>query len=287
MTNLYEALAVIDNLLSDGPKVIVLKNGAICKLYAVDYTETPMGDLDLLIDPTDFENALLKLLKNNFKLKFRSNLKASLISVAIAEQEAELEYECADGTQVYVELQTRSVSGRWLNPANEPSYLTLVKNCTPLKGFKNMNALTPEWNIVQVCLHTAKHSYTRAPGFRLHADVDRIVSNERNINWSVFVEYVRGLEVPTPIYLSLKLAKDLLETKIPNEVLKTLKPKSYRIYLILYILRRVGLFTQTKSDLIISHIFYSLCFIMKILSSSIDPSEKVLTHHCLEVRVVN
>ena len=153
-----------------------------------------MGDLDLLIDPTDFENALLKLLKNNFKLKFRSNLKASLISVAIAEQEAELEYECADGTQVYVELQTRSVSGRWLNPANEPSYLTLVKNCTPLKGFKNMNALNPEWNSVQVCLHTAKHSYTRAPGFRLHADVDRIVSNERDINWSVFVEYVRGLE---------------------------------------------------------------------------------------------
>ena len=31
-----------------------------------------------------------------------------------------------------------------------------------------MNALNPEWNSVQVCLHTAKHSYTQAPGFRLH-----------------------------------------------------------------------------------------------------------------------
>ena len=46
-------------------------------------------------------------------------------------------------------------------------------------------------------------------------------------------------------------------------------------------------FTQTKSDLIMSHIFYLLCFIMKIFISSIDPSEKVLIDHCLEVRVVN
>ena len=45
--------------------------------------------------------------------------------------------------------------------------------------------LSPEDNLLQVALHTAKHSYVRAPGFRLHSDVDRIVCFQE-INWNIF-----------------------------------------------------------------------------------------------------
>ena len=47
----------------------------------------------------------------------------------------------------------------------------------------NVRILAPEDNLLQVALHTAKHSYVRAPGFRLHSDVDRVVRFQ-SIDWN-------------------------------------------------------------------------------------------------------
>ena len=101
--------------------------------------------------------------------------------------------------------------------------------------------LSPEDNLLQVALHTAKHSYVRAPGFRLHTDVDRIVRSTR-INWDLFAQRVETLQVKTAVFFSLALAHDLLETPIPHEVLERLHPARWKVWLITTWLQKVGLF---------------------------------------------
>ena len=101
--------------------------------------------------------------------------------------------------------------------------------------------LSAEDNLLQVCLHTAKHSYVRAPGFRLHTDVDRIVSSI-NIDWNIFSTKVKNLNVRTAVYISLVLSHNLLSTQIPEKVLDDLKPSRLKTKILLFWLKKVGLF---------------------------------------------
>jgi hypothetical protein len=257
LESLFLTLHKIDTLVDNEVEVVLLKNGAICKLYEIDYAETPMGDLDLLVEDRYFESVLNQLLNNGFEINFRTNLKESLLDQVLADREAELTYRC-NGLSVFIELQTRSVSGRWLDKRREPNNSELFKTRSNLEGFNNIGSLSPEWNLIQVCLHTAKHSYIRAPGFRLHADVDRILKWDK-IDWQVFLKYVNQLRVQTPVYMSLYLAKSLLDTKVPEIILKDIKPLvPIRLYLIKKILSNVGYFhPQTTKFSNLSYIIFT------------------------------
>lgn len=101
--------------------------------------------------------------------------------------------------------------------------------------------LAPEDNLLQVCLHTAKHTYVRAPGFRLHTDVDRIV-RRCTVGWQKFVAEVERLQVRTAVYLSLAIPTLLLRTPVPEWVLTRLQPAAWKTRLMLRWLWRVGLF---------------------------------------------
>ena len=52
----------------------------------------------------------------------------------------------------------------------------------------------------------------------------RIVSN-KEIDWDIFLAKVDKVGSRTAVYFSLYLAKEILGTKIPNNVLDSLKPK--------------------------------------------------------------
>ena len=105
----------------------------------------------------------------------------------------------------------------------------------------SVRLLSPEDNLLQVALHTAKHTFVRAPGFRLHTDVDRIVRS-CEIDWDIFLSRVCSLQVKTAVYLSLAFAHDLLATPVPLEVLDRLKPSVWKLRLMVRWLERVGLF---------------------------------------------
>ena len=91
----------------------------------------------------------------------------------------------------------------------------LIDNSINIKN-SSVKILAPEDNLLQVALHTAKHSYVRAPGFRLHSDVDRIIRFQK-IDWSHFEKIVLKLKLKTAVYFSLFFAKDLLCTPIPKK----------------------------------------------------------------------
>ncbi|MEA3341975.1 MAG: nucleotidyltransferase family protein [Chloroflexota bacterium] len=120
----------------------------------------------------------------------------------------------------------------------------LIARSIPILGTA-ARLLAPEDNLLQVALHTAKHSYVRAPGFRLHTDVDRIVRRQ-TIDWDLFLARTLALQVKTPVYFSLAIPNALFGTPIPDRVLPALRPPRWKERLLTRWLNRAGLFNPDE-----------------------------------------
>jgi hypothetical protein len=242
----------------DGIKLVALKNSGIARGIHHNLAGCPMGDIDTLVSPRDFRRAHQIMKALGFSLLGSASAgreKLSNRSVAdpdVAEREnaellsaelsggTEYTYALSNGQGLWFELQWRPVAGRWIHPNQEPAAQELIARSVEIKGTK-ARLLAPEDNLLQVCLHTAKHSYVRAPGFRLHTDVDRIVRG-CPIDWDVFCDRVEELGVRTAVYLSLIIPADLLETPVPEQVLGRLDFAPRKHTCMLRWLMRVGLF---------------------------------------------
>jgi len=220
--------------------LIALKNSGIARGIFPDLAGSPMGDIDVLVDVNDFDRAHLIMLELGYTFGSRSPLGESTLEAAKRSGGSEYTYTLEDGSTLWFELQWRPVAGRWINEDQEPKTAELIARSVPIAG-SEVRLLAPSDNLLQVALHTAKHSYVRAPGFRLHTDVDRIV-RRCDVDWQIFCAEVERLGVRTAVYFSLALASQLLHTPVPNEVLKQLEPTWWKRKLILKSLLRVGLF---------------------------------------------
>ena len=220
--------------------LVALKNSGITRGLYPFYGSCPMGDIDVLVRKSDFHNAHDILLNNGYTMKFRSPLEE--VNIEKAEQGGGAEYSVVlpNGYNLWFELQWRPVAGRWIRPDQEPSAEELIERSTKINS-SDARLLSPEDNLMQVCLHTAKHSYVRAPGFRLHTDVDRIVRC-CSIDWALFIQQVEKLQVKTAVFFSLAFASDLLKTPVPEAVFSQLKPSFWKVLVISKWLRKVGIF---------------------------------------------
>lgn len=238
--------------------IVALKNAGITKAIYINNACSPMGDLDLLVRSNDFSKAHEIILQQlGFTFKFRSEFEDEDLEEAFRGGGTEY-FKMVKGYKVWLELQWRPIAGRWIQPHNEPNGNELMDNSLAVDG-SNVRILSPEDNLLQVALHTAKHSYVRAPGFRLHSDVDRVVRFQK-IDWDKFVGKVRKLKLKTAVYFSLFFAKQLLDTPIPERVLIKLMPAWFRRRSIHYFLKKSGLYNQDKKKFTkIGYILFNLC----------------------------
>ena len=220
--------------------LLALKNSGIARGIYHDLAGSPMGDIDVLVDMDDFDKAHATMLELGFTFDSRSPLGEKTVEAAKRSGGSEYRYVLEDGSTLWFELQWRPVAGRWINESQEPKAKYLIARSVPITG-SDVRLLAPTDNLLQVALHTAKHSYVRAPGFRLHTDVDRIV-RRCDIDWPTFCREVERLAVCTAVYFSLALASHLLHTPVPDWVLNRLKPVWWKRKLILRSLLRVDLF---------------------------------------------
>lgn len=238
-------------------EIVALKNAGITKGLYSRYACSPMGDLDLLVRSQDFHKAHEVILNSlGFEFKFRSEFENEDIEEAFRGGGTEYRKH-VKGHDVWLELQWRPIAGRWIQPHNEPNGDELMSNSIEIKN-SSVRILSPEDNLLQVALHTAKHSYVRAPGFRLHSDVDRVVRFQK-IDWKLFVSRVLKLRLKTAVYFSLFYAKVLLDTPIPESVLRSLKPVWFRRMTIQYFINKAGIYNQkTKKFSRIGYIVFNL-----------------------------
>lgn len=221
-------------------QLLALKNSGITIGMYPHWGACPMGDIDVLVDKCIFRKAHAILEKSGYKLKFRCEFEEDNIEAAEEGGGAEYSVDLDNGEHLWFELQWRPVAGRWIQPKQEPKAKDLVARSIEIPN-SHVRLLSPEDNLLQVALHTAKHTFVRAPGFRLHTDVDRIVTTQ-NIDWDKFVDMVLSLKTKTAVFMSLAMAKSLLGTEVPDKVLTSIKPGNWKIKLMVKWLEKVGIF---------------------------------------------
>lgn len=240
LTFLKEKASEVASLMyENGIPLVVLKNGGIMSDMIDDTAKCPMEDIDSLVKKEDFYKAHQILVENGFVFKFRSEFEKEKLDEAFRDGSTEYYFTMPDGNKMWFELAWRAIAGRWIRLDKEPNVNDLFERVYFAKDTK-VGILSPEDNLLQVCVHTAKHSYVRSPGLRLHLDVERIVSH-KEIDWKLFVEKVKNASVKTSTYFSLLIPKNLFGTNIPEWVLEELKPKKSKERKIRKLLAKVGL----------------------------------------------
>lgn len=223
----------------NGICMVVLKNGGIMSDMVEDPAACPMEDIDSLVKKSDFRKAHEILVDNGFLFEFRSEFEKENLEAAFRDGSTEYRIATPAGEDMWFELAWRAVAGRWIRRDLEPDTDELIRDCYCAPGTK-VGILSPEDNLLQVCVHTAKHSYVRAPGLRLHLDVERIVAH-KDIDWILFLEKVRKAHVKTSTYYSLYLANMLFGTPVPQQVLDALRPGKGKDQRIMKLISQVGL----------------------------------------------
>lgn len=234
-----KAAEICEKMGENGIRMVVLKNGGIMSDMVADAAACPMEDIDSLVKKSDFKKAHEILINNGFTFKFRSEFEFEELEQAYRDGSTEYCITTPAGKEMWFELAWRAVAGRWIRQDLEPNCDALIDASYLAKDTK-VGILSPEDNLLQVSVHTAKHSYVRAPGLRLHLDVERIVAHKQ-IHWDTFLEKVRTAHVKTSTYFSLYLAKMLFDTPIPKEVLDALRPTKGKETRILSLVSEAGL----------------------------------------------
>lgn len=244
-------------LAAEGVRLVALKNSGIARAVFTDLGGCPMGDVDLLVKPTDFAKSHRIFVKHGFHLLGNQDVGREALGARIGGEAAvpddvaqiaadmlsggrEYSLPIENGEPLWFELQCRSVGGKWISKKSEPDSTELVNRSVAVPGTE-VRILAPVDNLLQVSLHTAKHTYVRAPGFRLQTDVDRLVRHG-GIDWELFCVRVEQGEVKTAVCLSLLLPAHLMQTPVPEAVLERLGASGWKIRLMLRWLARVGFF---------------------------------------------
>lgn len=276
-TYMDELVKVADLLNKYKISLIALKNSGITIGMYPYYGACPMGDIDVLVRKSKFREAHQILIDNGYELKFRSEHEENNIDFAEISGGSEYSVRLKNGEHLWFELQWRAISGRWIQPKQEPITDELFDRSIPIVG-SNIRLLSPEDNLLQVALHTAKHTFVRAPGFRLHTDVDRIISTQI-IDWDLFEKNVLKQNTKTAVYISLSMAHNLLGTKVPDYLLRNIQPNIFKIKIMQNWLMRVGIFEPDahKWTRVGYIIFVSLLYdnLNDFLSGVFPPSAKM------------
>lgn len=239
-----KAADICEIMAENGIKMVVLKNGGIMADIIADAAACPMEDIDSFVRKDDFKAAHKILVENGFVFKFRSEYEFEKLESAFRDGSTEYYIEMPDGEKMWFELSWRAVAGRWIRLDKEPETNALIDAAYYAPGTK-VGILSPEDNLLQVCIHTAKHSYVRAPGLRLHTDVERIVAH-KNIDWELFVKKAQDAHVKTAVYFSLLIPSKLFGTKVPDFVFEKLNPGKAKVKRISALLKKAGLLYPKK-----------------------------------------
>ena len=231
--------SVAELLHEKGIPVVALKNAGIARGLFDCIGCCPMGDLDLMVRKSDFREAHKLLVADGYEFEFRSEFEENDLDEAERGGGSEYYKTLPNGSRLWLELQWRPVAGRWIRPDQEPDSAELMDRSVEIPG-TFVRLLSPQDNLLQVALHTAKHTFVRAPGLRLHTDVDRILQRQE-IDWKEFVDRTRKLRLCTAVYFSLLIPSQVLGTDIPDWVLDELRPAKWKVAILSGWIKAAGL----------------------------------------------
>jgi hypothetical protein len=199
-------LESLDNLLEmiNPFPVILLKGAAFLKtIYKRDIGLRYLGDIDLFIKKNDFKAISSQLEENGFTIQpFEKErfIKKSLI--------------------VDIHTDLFSVSMKSLKYAVKINSDLIWNDAIPMipdYTHTHVFVLSPEDNIIILALHALKHAFTQQIWF---VDMNEIILFYKDLDWKILLQKAESYNLIRPLYYSLFYLKKMMNSPIPDFVLK-------------------------------------------------------------------
>lgn len=214
---LYKVLKVLQD--ADIP-VIVLKGAYLAQGVYSNVALRSLGDLDILVKKGDVSSAARKLQQVGYHM-------------------------CDEGVDWAVHLENFH-HFLFLSPSSNaqielhwnlrPSFLPFQLNMDELWGRSQPTVLAgvetlvlcPEDLLLHICIHMFIHHSLHYYAPRYLLDISEILRHFRGqINWRSVQKLSQDLNAGNCVYLSMRLAQELLDAPVSNEVLDNLAPQAY------------------------------------------------------------
>ena len=250
---LYDDLAkILKALQSENIPVILLKGAHLAKIVYGNIALRPMGDIDILVRKPD----LLKAEKALLALGYSSSRKD------------DIETACAKHQHLPPLLKQDSppVELHWtLESPKLPFTIDVAalwrRAHTVLIGDIEALVLSHEDLVLHLCLHASYH-HLYQNGLRAFCDIrETIRCCQDEIDWDLVGLRMREWGAGNSIYLTLYLAKSLLDADVPDDFLETYRPDSFTTKRATEI--KEIIFNQAHSSISIVKLYRSMSVIEK------------------------
>ncbi len=223
--DLTRVLAALDK--ADVP-VIVLKGAALAATVYPTIAHRPMGDVDILVHPTDLTKATMILERNGFLFTPEPSEKRKPFDTAFT---GENSFYNENG--LLIELHWQITPVEWLRGLVDLDAEALWRNARPfvLSGIRAWQ-LSPVDTLLHLCLHLAAHNFAHSVGYR---DVAYLLARQDPFPWQAFMERVRKFRIRAISYFVLETVATSLGSPVPTYVLDDLRPHRWQRWLVRHI----------------------------------------------------
>jgi len=245
--------------------VILYKGGFLGEIVYQDIALRPMADFDLLIKPKDWPRIASILSKLNYNYPAK---------ITIPKVPKEFHIGCGNKNGTGLEFKFWVY---WLD-IPEFSNQSIWQDAIRVK-IQGIDVLvpSPEDHLLILSLGLLRHRYF---GLIWFCDIRELINHyKEKINWQRLLEKAKQKRVANFLYYGLLFSHQMLEAKIPFEILKCLKPNYLRhkvfihFHNIDHIIKLKGnverIFSSPKSHLLQLFFIDKLCLNPKILLKTI------------------
>ena len=220
----HELSKVLKTLQNDDIPVIALKGAHLAEVVYGNIALRPMGDVDLLVRKTDLSRVEEKLME---------------IGYGCSPERPSIEEQCEKAQHLFgfTKPDVFLIEIHWT--IEHPTSLFKIdldglwsRAWPAIIAGVEVLVLSPEDLLLHLCLHASFHHKFRI-GLKSFCDISETVRHYRDeMDWEQVQLRARQWGASKCAYLTLHLARELLEAAVPDEVLDTLKPDGFDLQLV-------------------------------------------------------
>lgn len=223
---IYEDLGhALQSLGDAGVSVILLKGAALAKTIYPSIADRPMGDVDLLVRPTDRDRARAALEAAGYQFVPESQQRFSPFDTEFTGEMAFWQND-----QFLIELHWELTPSEWIRRLAALDMETLWREAVPLQlDGQQALQLSPCDTLLHLCLHLTAHGYAHPNGLR---DIRELLGYWRPFPWAQFAARARRFRMGSMCYFVLEAMCAAGKIAVPQEVLDVLRPPAWQPWLV-------------------------------------------------------
>ncbi len=240
----------VNQLLSSEDIPVIIFKGLVFSYLVYDSsTYRCQGDIDLLVRPEDFLKARDILIRNGFISTYFGHAEVSTVQAQLGRTDKRASVDLHYGlTPQYQqtnmnEAMNGSKFDRHLSNTHDKSktrwfcYLETApvwERAIEIKlEDETIKTLSPEDTLLVAVIHGLKENWRTLSRI---SDIAAIITKYKNLNWALIQEAVANLNYRKKFFLTLRLAREIYDINLPDEILRCtyLHGSEYLAKLIIY-----------------------------------------------------